>query len=180
LRPSFKHYFGLDDTRLVELSLLAIVHPDDSELLQSLLAQVKHSHNPHMSAMPVLVSLRFEYGFTGTSRTAAEYQYIPVELLMAMTSGSSIIVGISTLDTVQPQLLGETHDSLSNEIQDRPSLADAMSSEVASGMSRGEHILNGSDVLTSSQSAVDTFHSMEATSHRGGQVTRTHNDKMQL
>jgi len=130
--------------------------------------------------MPVLVSLRLEYGFTGPLHKAYEIQYIPVELLMAMTLESSIIVGVTTLATVQPQSLGVTHDALSNEIRDRQSLADDMTSEVASGMSQREHILNGSDVLPSNQSDVDTFHSMEATSHRGGQITRTHNDMMQV
>jgi len=183
LGPSFRQHFGLHDSDLVEVDLFQIVHPDEFATLESLLCQINSNH--HANSMPVLASLRFEYGAKAgvhilKQYKQAEIQYLPVELLMVMTSEATILVGVTALATVQPLAPGATHAALQNEICARKYSTDDAGSGNTSDISQGDNVLNGSDVVVpSGQSDAPTFRSMEATSHRGGQVTRDYNSLKQ-
>lgn len=181
LQPSFVHCLGLHDFNQDMLNLLEIVHPEDADSLRTALEQLNRREDA--SAMPILTSARFLFGVAFSTQCPPklfEMKYRKVEVLMTQNRNSSILVGLTTLDAAVDPEPGSQQPGpelpsdflyMAKVTSESHAYHDDGGSDRASQQSKGEVILNGSDAGASAPSEAITFKSMEATSHRGGQIT---------
>jgi len=182
LEPAFVHCLGLRRFRPAVLSLLEIAHAEDVPSLQLSLTQLKAGRDE--CSLPALTRVRLRYGALGSIIPPVEQhmtKYIPFEVLMSWRQENSILVGLTeSLERLMPEAVPFDPD-LSQALNSHPpkvsracSSPTGNSEPVSYGCaevgSRPDYVLNGSDVISTTEDDAVTFRSVYADSHRGGQV----------
>lgn len=180
LEPSMLHCLSLGRFRPEVICLLQLAHPDDVPSLQSALSQVKASRDKF--SVPVLTTVRLLHGAFSSPEHGKTYlqKYTTFEILMTWCDENSTIVGLTQSSESHLVPAAPLHDvvdqalnpQLSMALGERSSFAGEADPSLAGceETSSPENIINGSDLVSVTGSDAETFRSMYATSHQGGQM----------